>query len=107
MDESVRFMTDIGMRAVFEGQEVSVLELRGGTHLVIKLTDSDSIAEREARFDLMVEDLRELRERLKALGHSPTNIEAIPSIDHEIFKVTEPGGNIITLFSGHISQFPV
>jgi hypothetical protein len=32
MAESARFMRTIGMRAIFDGPEVSVYEMRGGTH---------------------------------------------------------------------------
>ena len=35
MQESAQFMRTIGMRPVHEGPEVSVFELRGGTHLIL------------------------------------------------------------------------
>ena len=45
----------IGMRSVVHGPEVAVLELRGGTHLVL-IANANAVAG-EAPFDLMVEDL--------------------------------------------------
>jgi hypothetical protein len=35
MAESARLMRTIGMRAIFDGPEVSVYEMRGGTHLIL------------------------------------------------------------------------
>jgi hypothetical protein len=35
MKESARFMHTIGMRSIFDGLEVSVYEMRGGTHVIL------------------------------------------------------------------------
>jgi hypothetical protein len=37
MEESAQFMKTIGMRPFFLGPQVSVLEKRGGTHLILIL----------------------------------------------------------------------
>jgi hypothetical protein len=37
MEESAHFIRTIGMRPVFQGPEISVYELRGGTHLILML----------------------------------------------------------------------
>ena len=55
MEESARFMRTIGMRAIFHGPQVSVYEMRGGTHLI--LMQKDSVVAGDASFDLMVDDL--------------------------------------------------
>ena len=105
MDESARFMQTIGMRAFFLGPQVSVLELRGGTHLILML--KDKVAGGSAPFDLMVDDIRASYERFVSLGLSPSPIEARPAIDHEVFTVKEPAGHVITIFSSHVSGKPV
>ena len=55
MEESARFMRTIGMRAIFDGPQVSVYEMRGGTHLILMLKESvvagDACAERCSMFD--------------------------------------------------------
>lgn len=102
MEASARFMQAIGMRPVFLGPQVSVLELRGGTHLILML--KDKVAGGDAPFDLMVDDLRATHERFNALGLSPTPIEARPAIDHEVFTVQEPAGHVISVFSSHASD---
>jgi ribosomal protein S18 acetylase RimI-like enzyme len=105
MDASARFMRIIGMRPIFDGPEVSVYEMRGGTHLI--LMRQDEVAARDAAFDLMVDDLRGTHERFASLGLEPSPIEARPAIDHEVFTVREPAGHLITFFSSHASGKPI
>jgi catechol 2,3-dioxygenase-like lactoylglutathione lyase family enzyme len=47
------FMLALGMRDIAHGEGYAVLELRGGTHLL--LLPGDAVAEGEASFDLMVD----------------------------------------------------
>lgn len=105
MEQSAQFMQTIGMRPYFLGPQVSVLELRGGTHLILML--KDNIAPGNAPFDLMVDDIRATHERFASLGLSPSPIEARPAIDHEVFTVEEPAGHVITVFSSHASGKPI
>ena len=102
--ESAAFMRQIGLRSVVERSSVAVLELRGGTHLV--LIAKPSITAGDAPFDLMVEDLHATRERFASLGLEPTPIETL-SRDHEYFKVREPAGHTISFVSNHASGQPV
>jgi hypothetical protein len=105
MAESAQFMQTVGMRPVFLGPDVSVLELRGGTHLI--LMRKDQVTAGNAPFDLMVDDLRAAHARFAALGLEPSAIEARPAIDHEVFFVTEPAGHVFTVYSSHVSGKPV
>jgi hypothetical protein len=105
MDESGRFMRTIGMRPIFEGPEVSVYELRGGTHLI--LMRKANVVPGNAPFDLMVDDVRGTHQLFSSLGLAPSAIEARPAIDHEVFFVREPAGHVITFFSSHASGKPV
>lgn len=105
MEVSGAFMRQIGMRVIFEGPQVSVYELRGGTHLI--LMRKDQVSAGDAPFDLMVDDLRAAHQRLSELGLAPSPIEARPAIDHAVFHVREPAGHVITFFSSHASGKPV
>lgn len=105
MAESVHFMRALGMRLLFDGPEISVLEMRGGTHLL--LMHSDKVVAGEAPFDLMVDDLHDSHRRLSALGLAPSPIEARPAIAHELFTLREPAGRLITIFSSHTSGKPI
>jgi hypothetical protein len=103
--ESGYFMRMIGMRPIFEGSEVSVYEMRGGTHLI--LMRKSQIIPDNAPFDLMVDDLLMTHQRFVSLGLHPSAIEARPAISHEIFTVREPAGHTITFFSTHASGKPI
>jgi hypothetical protein len=104
MDDSARFLRAVGLRPVFDGPEVSIFELHGGTHLL--LMRADAVTPGDAPFDLMVDDLRATHERFVSLGLLPSPIEARPAIDHELFTVREPAGHVITFFSSHTSGRP-
>lgn len=105
MQHSGAFMRKIGMHVIFEGPQISVYELRGGTHLI--LMHKDHVEACDAPFDLMVDDLRATHQRLSELGLAPSSIEGRPAIDHEVFYVTEPAGHVITFFSSHASGKPI
>jgi catechol 2,3-dioxygenase-like lactoylglutathione lyase family enzyme len=105
MKESARFMRQLGMRPIFDGPEVSVYEMRGGTHLL--LMRRDRVLAGEAPFDLMVDDLYETHRRLSALGLAPSPIEARPAIGHEVFTLREPAGHLLSVFSSHASGKPI
>lgn len=105
MEESARFIRTIGMRPVFEGPQVGVYELRGGTHLILML--NSKVVAGAASFDLMVDDLHATHQRFASLGLAPSPIEARPAIDHEVFTVREPAGHVITFFSSHVTGKPL
>lgn len=105
MSASGRFMRTIGMRPIFEGPDVSIYEMRGGTHLI--LMQKNEITPGDAPFDLMVDDLKAAHEHFVSLGLNPSPIEARPAISHEIFTVSEPAGHRITFFSSHASGKPI
>ncbi|HXA20464.1 MAG TPA: VOC family protein [Thermoanaerobaculia bacterium] len=102
--ETEQFMRTIGMRSVVQRPEVAVLEMRGGTHLV--LTPGKGAPPGEAPFDLMVEDLEATHLRFIELGLDPTPI-GTASANHRTFSVREPAGTVITFYSNHVSGAPV
>ena len=104
LEESAEFMRKLGMRPIVQRAEVAVLELRGGTHLV--LIAKSEITSGDAPFDLMVEDLQENHRRFAELGLAPTLIVRV-SPEHQCFKIREPAGHIITFYSNHASGEPV
>lgn len=99
MEATARFMQVLGMRSVFIGPHVSVLELRGGTHLI--LMARPSVVAGNAPFDLMVDNLQATHAHLTSAGLAPGPIEPRPAIDHEVFTLREPAGHVITVFSSH------
>ena len=104
--ESKKFYMELGLRdAQPSSGPVGILELRGGTHLLV-LPRSDPVAAgAESPFDLMVEDLERYREQLLALGHQPTEIQS--NKFHRFFTIQEPGGHQVTINSCHTTGLPV
>ena len=107
--ESEAFMLRIGMRPVFRSPKFVILELRGGTHLVLSQEDAaakDEGAEPgDAPFDLMVDDLDATHAEFEAQGLAPSPIER--GRIHDTCALTEPGGRRITFYSTHATGKPV
>ncbi len=82
------FLTAMGIRPVVTKENFAVLELRGGTHIVLR--GNSETAPGPAPFDLMVDDLDQYHQRCLDQGLTPTTIHN-GSI-HRSFEVQEPGG---------------
>lgn len=100
---SSRFMQLIGMRLIASGDEFAVLEMRGGTHLVVTSDAQSSLI--GGNFDLMVDDIDASREHFIELGLEPGEIER--GQIHDCFEMREPGGSTILFNSSHVGDLPV
>jgi catechol-2,3-dioxygenase len=100
---SNQFMIELGMRPITDGDGFAVLELRGGTHLV--LLRSEEALTGSAPFDLMVEDLDATHHELSSRGLSPSAIER--GKIHDSFTIQDPSGLDISFNSTHVSDQPV
>ena len=103
VEETTAFMLNIGMRSIVQNDRISVLELRGGTHLVIAGAEDGEPG--DAEFDLMVEDVDATYAEYTAKGLTVSEIQR--GRIHDSFILTEPGGNRITVNSTHVSDQPV
>ena len=93
------------MRLIGQYDHVAVLELRGGTHLIILPADKPVKAHARAPFDLMVDDLDATHAAWTAAGLAPSAIE--DGEIHRTFTVTEPGGHVVSVNNTHVSGLPV
>ena len=100
LDESEAFMKQLGLRGVFRNDAVAVLELRGGTHLVVIKNETATPANTD--FDFMVEDLDKTYTQFKADGLVVSEVRK--GEIHDSFEITEPGGNQITFNSTHVAD---
>ncbi len=100
---SSKFMIALGMRPIADGDGFAVLELRGGTHLVLLPAEEELSG--PAPFDLMVEDLDETHTDLAGRGLSPSDIRR--GNIHDSFTIRDPSGLDITFNSTHVSDQPV
>ncbi len=105
--ESEAFMRALGMRLIVAEDDAVILELRGGTHLVL-FDDKDAEPGSEpvdAPFDLMVDDIEATHRICSGHGLTPSAIDK--GRNHRSFSVTEPSGHRIKFFDSHVSEFAV
>jgi len=98
LEASADFWCGLGMREVERNAEVVVLELRGGTHLL--LVPGNPEAGTGAPFDLMVEDLDATHRQWTDRGLEPSEIEQRQF--HTSFTVRDPNGYAVTIYSSHV-----
>ena len=94
---SAQWWTGIGMREIERNEHVVVLELRGGTHLVLVPGAPDAAG---APFDLMVDDLDATHRAWTDLGVDVSEIER--GRIHNTFTATDPDGYVVTVNSSHV-----
>jgi hypothetical protein len=92
------FYEQIGMHTVFANDDIAVLELRGGTHLVI--LKSEHAEPKPVSWDLMVDDLTATHDAWRAAGLPVTEITS--GRIHDVFTVTDPDGHAIVVQSTHV-----
>jgi catechol 2,3-dioxygenase-like lactoylglutathione lyase family enzyme len=91
------FWQTVGMRLVVQREDFAVLELRGGTHLVVVAGDAGS---EEIGFDVMVDDLQATRRQFDDAGLNPTPITE--GTIHSSFTLQDPAGRALTINSSHV-----
>jgi catechol-2,3-dioxygenase len=100
------FLLKLGMRDVFpESEEIAILEIRAGTHIIVEAATEAVQEDQTAGFDLMVEDIEAMHAELTHKGLSPNKLS--PGSIHTTFTITEPGGVVLKYFSSHNSGEPV
>jgi hypothetical protein len=95
----------VGLRPIAGGDDFAVLELRGGTHLVVTKAVRRAKRDGEAPFDLMVDDVDAARRGFAAKGLDPSRIHR-GSI-HDSFELPGPEGARFTVLSSHAGRRPV
>ena len=96
--KTTRFLVEMGMLRVVLREQLAVLELRGGTHIVVKQADGPAPAA-PLPFDLMVDDLEAARRKAQMLGAEPSEIRL--GRIHDSFTLTDPSGHTIQVVSSH------
>ena len=120
LEASDRFYSALGLRAVGKGGGMSILELRGGTHLLLfqrgaAAAEGDSPFDQAAAsggLDLMIEGrtreaLDTYRSALIADGVQPDPIDDKRYFGHYIFTARDPDGNLVTVSTSHASDLPI
>lgn len=88
------FYTSIGMRLVIDMGRASIVELRGGTHLILQ-----SGRPGEGSLDLIVDDIDDTHQVLQVAGAAVSPIRR--GSPHDSFSASDPEGNAIQIHSTH------
>jgi hypothetical protein len=94
-----RWLVSIGLRPIFVDDNLAVLELRGGTHVVVRKAEQPPAAGSAAPFDLMVDDIEVSRRDYAQKGLEPSDISR--GRIHDSFHLAGPDGYDFTVVSSH------
>jgi catechol 2,3-dioxygenase-like lactoylglutathione lyase family enzyme len=121
---SYEFYTKFGLRPIGLFSDVAIIELRGGTHILLFNKNdvlpfslsSSHLGQRGAfsseRLDLMIDsksrsDLELYRASLIENGLSADEIAPDQFFGHYYFQLVDPDGNGITVYTSHTGDLPV
>ena len=99
VSQSTEYFVSLGLRLIHQSPTFTVMELRGGTHLVLRVAEAAIRSGTKAPFDLMVDDVIEARRQYGAVGMHPSEIET--GTVHRWFTLIGPDGYEITITSSH------
>jgi hypothetical protein len=103
--DAARWLETAGLRPIVTMAELAVLELRGGTHVVLRKAEPPVTAGAAAPFDLMVDDVDAAHRDYAGKGLSPSAITR--GRIHDSFTVPGPSGWAFTVNSSHASGKPI
>lgn len=101
------FYRAIGLRPILRREELAILELRGGTHLLLFRAEGKPKAGPVRAFDFMVEDIEAAHAAMERAGGKGTAIDEDHIAGHLWFEVTDPDGHVLRVFSSHTEGRPV
>ena len=96
---AARWLESVGLRPIFADADLAVLELRGGTHVVVRKAEQPLKAGAAAPFDLMVDDIETARRDYAGKGLEPSDIAR--GRIHDSFHLAGPDGYDFTVNSSH------
>jgi catechol 2,3-dioxygenase-like lactoylglutathione lyase family enzyme len=118
LKSSCQFYSNLGIPPFFTDEEVAIIELRGGTHLILLSVDSmagEGVAESltgqfnkrfSEQLDLMIKgkgvnELKKYRSELISRGIAAGEIPDETFFGHHLFCMKDPDGNGITIYTSH------
>ncbi|MEM6290509.1 MAG: hypothetical protein AAGA54_04560 [Myxococcota bacterium] len=95
LEQTVAFFSTLRARAVFQTDGMAILEIRGGTHLVVRTG-----AAVDPSFDLMVDEVDDVHAELAEQGYAVTELQR--GKIHTSFAVTDGAGLRHRITSSHV-----
>jgi hypothetical protein len=102
---AARWLEAVGLRPIVTRDALAVLELRGGTHVVVRRAEQPPAPGTAAPFDLMVDDVDAAHRDYAGKGLSPSPIRR--DRIHDSFELAGPDGWVFTVTSSHAGGRPV
>ena len=102
---AARWLETTGLRPIVNTGELAVLELRGGTHVVVRQAEPVPTQGAMAPFDLMVDDIDAAHRDYAEKGLSPSPVRR--GRIHDSFTLPGPHGWVFTVNSSHASGQPI
>ena len=103
--ETTEFYAKLEMRSLLKRESMAILELRGGTHLLLFKDSPRNKWIVQQEFDLMVKNVRAAHAQLKKLKLKVSPLKK--DRYHLCFYVTDPDGARILVSSDHTGGRPV
>jgi catechol 2,3-dioxygenase-like lactoylglutathione lyase family enzyme len=124
IEATYRFYSGLGLRALDTFPGLAIVELRGGTHLLIFQKDDDQSSALQnshlgqrpdfgsEKLDLMIAghtkaNLELYRTGLIDKGYSPSPIAERALYGHHYFSIQDPDGNGVSFYTSHCGDKPV
>jgi catechol-2,3-dioxygenase len=118
LKSSCQFYSNLGLPPFAIDEKVAIMELRGGTHLLLLEVDQlagENLAESltgqfhkrfSEQFDLMIKgkslnELKKYRSELISRGIAAGEIPDETFFGHYLFCIKDPDGNGITIYTSH------
>ena len=118
LKSSCQFYSNLGLPPFAIDEKVAIIELRGGTHLLLLSVDElagEDVAESltgqfhkrfSEQFDLMIKgkclnELKQYRSELISRGIAAGEIPDETFFGHHLFCIKDPDGNGITIYTSH------
>jgi hypothetical protein len=102
---AARWLETVGLRPIVSMDELAVLELRGGTHVVVRRAEQPPMPGTGAPFDLMVDDVDATHRAYAEKGLLPSPIRR--GRIHDSFDLAGPDGWAFTINSSHAGGRPI
>ena len=99
------WLETVGLRPIVAMDDLAVLELRGGTHVVVRKGAHPPTPGTVVPFDLMVDDIDAAHRDYAGKGLSPSPVRR--GRIHDSFDLAGPGGWAFTVNSSHASDQPI
>lgn len=95
------FYAELGLRPLMQQPSMAILELCGGTHLLLFKAKRAPKAGSVHSFDFMVADIEALRARLADAGVETTDPADDQVSGHRWFQARDPDGHLLRIYSDH------